>query len=337
MTTSKHETVKSTCNLCQIGCGVLVHVNNGRVVAVEGDPSNPLSKGTLCPIGLASLEYLYHPDRLMHPLKRVGERGEGKWQQISWDEALDIVAGKMARARDEYGPESVGFMVGASKTGASYPKRFATAFGTPNVTWAGYICFSPRLTASRLTYGYYAIPDYENPPACLMVWGVNPAVSLHHVHQRAVQAAEAGTRLIVVDPRKIDLVGESALWLRVRPGTDLALALGMINVIVNEDLYDKEFVEKWTEGFDQLKAHIQDYPPEKVAEITWVPADKIREAARMYARTKPAAIQWGHGLDEGVNSFQNCRAIAISEDNYGQPRRSRRRSRMDRAAGPPRR
>jgi anaerobic selenocysteine-containing dehydrogenase len=303
--------VRTTCNLCQIGCGVLVSVENQTITAIEGDPENPLNKGELCSKGLASLEYLYHPDRLMHPLKRSGERGAGGWTRISWDEALTTVAERMTRAKDAYGAESVAFIVGASKTGASYPKRFATAFGTPNVSWMGHVCFSPRVIASRLTYGFYAVPDYEYPPACLVVWGCNMSETLHHVHRRAVQAVNKGTKLIVIDPREIDLATKADMWLRPRPGADLALALALINVIVNEDLYDKAFVDRWTVGFDRLKAHVQDYSPEQVEKITWVPAQMIRDMARMYAGNRPACIQWGNGIDHGVNSFQTARAIAI--------------------------
>jgi anaerobic selenocysteine-containing dehydrogenase len=311
MGTEHDRTVRSTCNLCQIGCGVLVHLQGLTVVKVEGDPDSPLNEGILCSKGLASLEYLYHPDRLQHPLKRTGARGGGQWQQISWDEALDTIAGKLAQARDHHGPESVAFVVGASKTGASYPKRFATAFGTPNVSWMGHVCFSPRMMASRLTYGFYSVPDYEYPPGCLVVWGSNMSETLHHVHRRAVAAIDRGTRLIVIDPREIDLVARADLWLRLRPGSDLALALGIINVIVNEALYDKAFVERWTIGFDQLRQHVQEYSPERVEAITWVPAEKIRAAASLYARSAPAGIQWGNGIDHGVNSFQTARAIAI--------------------------
>lgn len=305
------ETFKSTCNLCQIGCGVLITVENGKVTHLEGDPANPLSKGALCSKGLASIEMLYHPDRLQHPLKRVGRRGEGKWQQVSWDEALDTIANELAEAKRQYGAESVAFSVGAAKTGAAYPRRFASAFGTPNVSWMGHVCFAPRMTASRLTYGFYAVPDYEYLPKSLIVWGNNPAENLFHVHKRAIAAAKSGTKLIVIDPRETDLAARADLWLKVRPGSDLALALGMINVVINEELYDKEFVEKWTVGFEKLKAHIQDYPPERVAEITWIPAEKIREAARLYATNRPAGVQWGNGIDHGVNSLQTARAIAI--------------------------
>lgn len=303
--------VRTTCNFCQIGCGVLAHVENGRVVRVEGDPANPLSKGLLCTKGLATVEYVYHPDRLQHPLKRAGQRGEGKWQRISWDEALTTIAGKLAEAKEKHGAESVAFSVGAAKTGAAFPRRFATAFGTPNVSWQGHVCFAPRMTASRLTYGFYAVPDYENPPKCLIVWGVNLAANLFHVRIRAGQAVAKGSKLIVIDPRPIDLTARADLWLKVRPGSDLALALAMINIIINEGLYDKEFCEKWTVGFDKLKTHVQQYTPEWAADITWIPAETIRTAAITYATSKPAGIQWGNGIDHGVNSLQTARAIAI--------------------------
>ncbi len=311
MTVAQEKAVRSTCNLCQIGCGVIIHLRDKTVVSVEGDPQNPLNKGELCSKGQASLEYLYHPDRLMYPLERTSARGGGGWKRISWDEALDKIAAKMTQAKDDHGAESVAFIVGASKTGASYPKRFATAFGTPNVSWMGHVCFSPRVIASRLTYGYYAIPDYEYPPSCLVVWGNNMAETLHHVHRRALQAIDKGTKLVVIDPREIDLAGKATFWVRPRPGSDLALALGMINVIVNEGLFDRDFVEKWTVGFDQLKDHVQTYSPEKVEELTWVPAEQTRAIARLYASSKPACIQWGNGIDHGVNSFQTARAISI--------------------------
>ena len=310
--------VRSTCGICPIGCGVLVHVDNGRVIKVEGDPESPLNEGVLCPKGLASLEYLYHPNRLRHPLKRLGERGEGKWQQISWGEALDTVATELVKARGKYGTESVAFVNGAAKgLQESYLARLANVFGTPNVAWQGHVCFVPRTLASRITYGFYAVPDYDYPPACIVVWGKNMAETLHHAHHRVIKAIDKGTKLIVIDPRQIDLMAKSDLWLQPRPGSDLALALGMINVIINEELFDKAFVDKWTIGFDLLKNHVGDYPPERVEEITWVPAEKIRQVARFYAQTKSACIQWGNALDQGVNSFQTARAISILRATTG--------------------
>ena len=182
--------VRSTCGLCQIGCGVLIHVDKGRVIKVEGDPENPLNEGVLCSKGLASVEYLYHPDRLQYPLKRAGKRGEGKWQRISWDEALDTVAAELAKARDKYGVESVVILDGSFKGGfqGHYLRRFANVFGTPNIAGMAHLCFGPRTNASNITYGFYAIPDFDSIPDSITVWGKNLSETLHHVHRRVMRA-----------------------------------------------------------------------------------------------------------------------------------------------------
>jgi anaerobic selenocysteine-containing dehydrogenase len=307
------EIVRSTCGICQIGCGVLVHVDNGRVIKVEGDAKNPLNEGVLCPKGLASLEYLYHPDRLQHPLKRSGKRGEGNWAPINWDEALDTIADKLIHAREKYGPESVAFIQGSFKGGSQgqHLTRFANLFGSPNVAHQGYVCFAPRMLASVITYGSYAIPDFEYPPSTIVVWGKNLSETLHHVYRRMMKAVERGAKLMIVNPSRIKGVEKAALWLKPRPSSDLALALGMLHVIVNEGLYDSDFVQHWTVGFNELKAHVQEYAPEKVADITWVPAETIRQAARFYATNKPSCLHWGNAIDYGVNSFQNARALCI--------------------------
>lgn len=310
---SSEKVVRSTCGLCQIGCGVLVHVDKGRVIKVEGDPESPLNEGVLCSKGLASVEHLYHPDRLQHPLKRMGKRGEGKWLRISWDEALDTVAAEFARARDKYGVESVVFLDGSFKGGfqGHYLRRFANVFGSPNIAGMAHLCFAPRTNASNITYGFYAIPDFDATPAGIIVWGKNLAETLHHVHRRVMRAVERGAKLMVVNPAKTEGVEKADLWLKPRPGSDLALALGMMNVIIDEGLYDKAFVEQWTVGFDELRAHVEGYTPEKVADITWVPGEVIRQAARFYGASKPACIQWGNAIDQGVNSFQTARALCV--------------------------
>ena len=307
------EIVRTTCGICQIGCGVLAHVDGGRVVKVEGDPDNPLNKGILCPKGLASLEYLYHRDRLQHPLKRLGERGGGKWAPISWDEALDTVAGELAKAKEKYGAESVAFIQGSFKGGTqgAHLLRFANLFGTPNCTYQGHVCFAPRLRASITTYGSYAIPDFEYPPSAIVVWGKNLAENLHHVYRRMMSAVELGAKLMFVTSGYVEGVGKAELWLKPRPGSDLALALGMLNVIIEERLYDSDFVQNWTVGFNELEAHVKDYAPEKAADISWVPAEMIRQAARFYATNKPACLHWGNAIDYGVNSFQTARALCI--------------------------
>ncbi|MFC1593009.1 molybdopterin-dependent oxidoreductase [Candidatus Omnitrophota bacterium] len=309
---SSNQVIRSVCGFCLVGCGILVHVEDGKPVKIKGDPDCPLNKGEICGKCRASLEYLYHPDRLKHPLKRVGERGQGKWEQISWDEALNIIAAELIRAKQDYGAKSVAMVMGSAKgLQDALLKRFTVAFGTPNLFTSGHVCALPRILSSQITYGFSPYPDYEYPPACIITWGYNMAETRTGEYRQTVQALDRGTKLIVIDPRKIKLAERADLWLQVRPGSDLALALGMINVIVNEGLFDKYFVDNWTVGFDELKTRVEDYPPEKVAEITWVPAAKIREAARFYATNKPACIQMGNALEQNINSFQAGRAISI--------------------------
>lgn len=309
---STEQILRSTCGICEGGCGVLVHLVNGKPVKIEGDPDNPVSLGALCAKGKASLEYLYHPDRLKHPLRRAGKRGEGNWEQITWDEALNTTAEELTKAKDNYGAESVVFMRGGTRgISSDYLTRFANAFGTPNISSMASVCFVAHTRASITTCGFYPYPDYDYPPGCILVWGSNTHQTSIGRHQHIIRALDKGSRLIVIDPVNIQLTQRADLWLRVRPGSDLALALGMINVIVKERLFDKVFVDKWTVGFDELKAHVHDYPPEKVEDITWIDADKIKEAARLYATNKPACIQWGNGLEHNVNSFQTARALAI--------------------------
>ena len=287
-------------------------MKDGKVVKVEGDPDHPLNKGKLCPKGEASLEVLYHPDRLTSPLRRRGERGEGKWEEISWDDALDLLADRLVKVKEAFGAPSVAFIHGAAKgLQESYLARFANHFGSPNVAWQGHVCFVPRVVASRLTYGFYAIPDYDFPPKCVVVWGKNLPETLHHAYERLSKALKRGTRLVVIDSRRTELAEKADIWLQPRPGSDLLLALGMIHYLITEGLYDREFVEKWTLGFDQLKDHVAAYPLEKVAELTWVPAEKIREAATLYAHSKPAALQWGNLIDHGLNSFSLARGLCI--------------------------
>jgi anaerobic selenocysteine-containing dehydrogenase len=305
----------------------LLRVAGDKVVGIEGDPENPVNKGQLCIKGLASLEYLYSPDRLKHPLKRVGARGEGKWQQVSWDEALDITAKAFMETKENHGVESVLIAKGMAKGAEDdLTMRFANAFGTPNVGTPAFICYVPVIAASMFTYGLKPglspLIDYEGSPACIMVWACNPQETDPPEYWDINRALNKGAKLIVVDPKRIELARRADIWVQPRPGSDLALVLSMINVIINEDLYDKEFVEKWTVGFDELKVHVQDYPPEKVSEITWVDAETIRKAARLFATTKPACFRWGNGFEHNLNSFQSGRAIWIMvaiTGNFGIP------------------
>jgi anaerobic selenocysteine-containing dehydrogenase len=309
--------VKSTCSMCNRLCGVLVHVRDGKVIKVEGDPESPVNMGHLCIKGYAAVENLYHPARLKYPLKRAGARGEGKWQRISWDEALETVATAMNSAKERYGAESVVFVQGAPKGFGPYFERLRNLFGTPNMTTSAHVCSVPRRTAAFVTYGQSAgtgpdqAADLDYPPASVMLWAVNTAISDLPGYIRLEEAIAQGTKLIVIDPRKTNFASRADLWLQPRPGTDLALALAMINFILNEGLYDNSFVSKWTLGFDKLRQHVQGNTPTWAEKITWVPAKNIEAAARMYATTRPACIRDGNGFEGNINSVQTARAIAI--------------------------
>jgi len=302
--------IKSTCGFCYAGCGVLIHVENGKPIKIEGDPESPANKGILCEKAMTSLEYLYHPERLKYPLRGAGNRGEGKWQRISWNEALDIISERLKSVKKESGAESVVFIHGAAKgLQETYLRRFANVFGTPNVASVGHVCFLPRKFGSVMTFGYNPNADYDYPPKCIMVWGSHkPKIAEYN---KTLKAKDKGVELVVIDPRKTELARMADKWVQLRPGTDLALALGMINVIINEELYDKSFLEEWTMGFDELRGHLKDYPLERVEEITWVNKDLIEEISWMYATTGPACIQMGNAFEHTINSFQTVRAISI--------------------------
>lgn len=308
--------LKSVCRMCHGGCGVLVHVRDGEVVKLQGDPDSPLSQGRMCPKGRAGIEQLYHPDRLTYPMKRAGERGGGRWERISWDAALDTIAGKIEELRAAYGIESVAVGTGTGRHHFAHVIRFANALGTPNWCEPGTAqCFIPRIVTGVMTYGDLPVCDYYGDvnPACVLAWGHNPVVSGPdgEIQFRVRDCLARGAKLIVVDPRRTAMAERADLWLQIRPGTDAALALGMLHVIVEEGLEDRAFVERWTVGFDRLAARLREYPPERVADITWVPADAIREAARLFARTKPAALEWGVALEQTPNCLQTVRAVGL--------------------------
>ena len=309
-------TFKTFCaRLCGGSCGILVDVVDGKIAGVRGDPDCSFNDGHICPKGRALPELLNHPERLTSPLKRVGEKGSGRWQEISVDEALDTIAGKLQGHIDRSGPESVLLYEGALKgMERHFIRRLARVLGTPNTVSTDDGCHAPRTMAAKYTCGLRAYPDYDHPPKSLMIWGRNSLQNCSDGPPARFRAAfDQGTRFIVIDPRKISLASRAEVWLKPRPGSDGLLALGMLNVIIDEKLYDKDFVDRWTVGFDRLREFVGGYPPSEVAERTWVPEAQIRQAARLYATSKPAAIQWGNALDQTSNAFQACRAIVMLE------------------------
>jgi thiosulfate reductase/polysulfide reductase chain A len=223
---------------------------------------------------------VYHKDRLTHPLKRIGPKGSGKWEKISWDDALDYTAERLKKIRDIYKPKEVAFVRGGSKgLSDGYLVRFANIFGSPNVASATSVCYTPSFMASMVTYGFYAYPDYDYPPACILLWGSNPETTHPSVYQKIRQAIKNGLKIIVIDPAKNRLTGKAEVWLRPKPGTDLALALGMLKVILDEDLLDHRFVHDWTIGLDKLKRQLDGLSLGRIAEITWINQKFIQKAA----------------------------------------------------------
>jgi len=317
--------VKAICRNCHGGCGTIVRLDGERVVEVVGDPDHPINRGKLCvKAGRASIEQLHHPDRLDHPLIRTGERGEGRWRRATWDEALALVAEKMHALARSHGPESVAFARGVGMNNTHIINRLANVFGTPNVASISYFCYAVRVSVCQVTatgkYGgktwdTVAVPDVYSRPKCIVEWGSQKRISNDHGligFAPLTDALAAQPVHILVDPRHPSSAGPVDLWLPLRPGTDAAMALGWINLIIEEELYDKAFVERWCHGFEALRARAKEYPLAKVADITWCDPEAIARAARLYATTKPGAIVWGNGTDHiGTNVYQSIRALLV--------------------------
>lgn len=307
------EVKKAVCYWCHCHCKVDVHIKDGKLVRVQGATGDPRSEGlqrvvNACPRARAVSEYYYHPDRLSFPLKRKGERGEGKWEQISWDQALDEVAGKLAELKKEYGAETLACSSGTYRTADEYRSRFLNLFGTPNNIGQGNICYGPGLMGVAVLGWWNDFGGFGRSTRCLVIWGSNPKEAYRNVWFTTQDHLKRGGKLIVIDPRRTPDAEKADIWLQIRPGTDAALALGMINVIIQEGLYDTQFVKKWCHGFDELAERAGAYPLDKVEEITWVPKKKIKDAAVMYSTTKPAFIFHSMGLEQLPNGIETYHA-----------------------------
>ena len=302
---------KSICTICdpQTQCGLDLHVKDGKIVKVEGSKEHPYSVGTLCSKGAATRQYIYSEDRLKTPLKRTGPRGSGKFEPISWDEALDTIAVKFNEIKLQNGPESVIFFSGYTKYFRPYLKRLAHSFGSPNYLTESSTCHRATAMAQKLTFGQPGGPDLKNT-RCLLVWSANPFYTNPGNARAILKGRERGMKLIVVDPRVTPTTALADIHLPVRPGTDGALALSMANVIIHEKLYDRDFVGNHSYGFEDYSEYVQHFTPEKGEELTGVPADKITQAARMYASIKPAAIMPSASpVVHHTNGVQNYRAV----------------------------
>jgi anaerobic selenocysteine-containing dehydrogenase len=300
---------------CPDTCAWIVTTENGKAVALEGDPEHPYTRGTLCEKMDGFLtDVVYNPERMLHPLKRVGAKGEGRFERVSWDEALDDVAARLRRVIDENGAEAIlpysfaGTM--GMVQGWSVDHRFFSRLGASRL--ARTICGSTTAAGLGATMGTSAglLPEDLLASRFIVMWGGNPIVSNPHGWILVEEARAAGAQLVVVDPLRSPTAAQADWHVRPRPGTDTALALGLMHVIVGENLHDDDYVESHTVGFGPLKERLAEYPPSRVAQITGVEATEISRLARAYATTRPAAIQVHIGLEKHQHGGMIYRSVA---------------------------
>jgi anaerobic selenocysteine-containing dehydrogenase len=304
------------CTLCYHSCGTRVTVEDGKAVKIRGLESHPLNKGRLCPKGAHALDVIYSPHRLKKPLKRSNDG----FEEITWDQALDEIAEKLARLKKDFGPQVFGFFCGSigveNLEMATLVHLLRSGFGSPNFFSVESICYRMRIRARQMTFGRY--PTEEPESNLYILWGHNPDQSDFPLKFFMNKNLKKGAKLVVIDPKRIPMADHADMYLRIRPGTDGALALAMMNVIIEEDLYDHDFVSKHTFGFDKLVAHIKQYTPQWAEEITWVPANDICKLARSFAQTKGASIFQGTCTqDQTANGTQNSRAFALLQTITG--------------------
>ena len=294
------------------GCALKVKVEGGRIVQIKGDPEGFLNQGYICAKALAAADRLQHPSRLKYPLMRTGNRGSGKWKRITWHEALDEIAHRLDAARKRHGAKSVAFGQGMPKGMEHFTlMRLANLFRSPNVVTTQDVCHSPREVTGIHTCGFYPVADLHHQSDLVILWGSNITDTNEEgeICKLLIRQIRQGTKLIVIDPRKTALAEKAEHWLQIMPGTDHALALAFLNVILAEKLYDDKFVAEWTAGFEDLKNHVRPYTPERMSEITQIPAEKILNAARAYASAPAALIQWGNPLEHTAHNFHTLRAL----------------------------
>lgn len=310
------EEIKAACRNCHGGCSAILTVEDGKVTKIRPDPDGPLNRGRMCVKGIRGVEILYHPDRLQYPMRRIAERGAGQWERISWDTAYEIMAGKLEEIVERHGAETIAIGQGTGRHHFHHVPRFANTLGTPNWFEPGFAqCFFPRVQVGMMTFGASPIADYygETMPSCILVWGHNHDITSAGSECQFLinDALKAGARMIVVDPRRTRLASKAEHWLQIRPGTDAALALGILHIIIGEERYDKDFVENWTYGFEALRERVAEYTPQRVSEITWIPEAEILAAARMLAQTKPTTLEWGVAIENTPNTTQTVRAVSL--------------------------
>jgi anaerobic selenocysteine-containing dehydrogenase len=310
------EFVPTVCGMCGPGgpgggCGVYAFRKDGRFLRVAGMDESPNNRGALCAKAHAAPQWVYSGERLTHPLRRIGKKGEGRFEKIGWDQAVALIAERLLGQKERYGPESLAILSPAKRSYSDYLQRLAVVHGTPNYGHSG-ICVLQRAFAFMYTFADWPKPDYDNSDM-IIYWGRQPIYSgpVSPVARSFMAARERGARLIAIKPSVEPDVGLADTWVPVRPGTDAALALAMLHVVVREDLVDRAFVDSWCYGFDELQAHVGQYSPAWAETVTGVPAAQIRQVARDYAACPRAVIDVGNGLEHSPSAGDAVRAVAM--------------------------
>ncbi len=298
-------------------------VKDGKVVDVEGDPEHPITQGRLCVRCLTLPEYMYSEKRILHPMKRAREdRGKDTWEEITWDEALDMIEEEVGRIKEHWGAESIVAFQGTGREATLYKSPLCyAALGSPNACFpmSGDSCYGPRCSVAdfilgagypELDYAAFFPDRFDDPrwecPKYVVLWGKDPLFSNPDgfFGHTLIDIMKLGAKFIVIDPRVTWMAAHAEYHLQLRPGTDAALGLGMINYVIEHDLYDHEFVENWCYGFEELAQRASEYPLDTVEEITWVPADAIAQAAHALATNHPSSFMWGLAIDTNSNGVQ---------------------------------
>ena len=305
-------TRKTLCASCDIACSVVTEVQKGRVTRVRSS-DNPLFKDNICIKGITAPKNFANPDRVLYPQRRVGERGSGKFERVSWDEALADIGARLRKIIDEHGPEAWAVSTSQWNTGTDHGlgRRIMNHVGSPNWISGVALCAGNTAAVNRLTYGWYPWPDYDNTN-CVVLFGHNPGKNSWVPVYNQIQRVKArGGKLIVLDPRKSECAEMADLWLPLKVGSDAAMMLGWLKVIFDEGLYDHAFVERWTIGFEDLRKRVDEFPLSRVAELTGCSPEMIAKAARMYATMGPSVIPWTPITDQQRNSTSGIRLQSI--------------------------
>ena len=319
----KAQEIYSICDNCVNKCGIKAYVSDGKVVKLDPNPYFPKSRSMLCAKGNAGVKVVYDPDRLKHPMIRTGERGSGQWRKATWDEALDYTAKRLNEIKQKYGPQGVLF-----SSSEGFQERFflsfARAFGSPNTVRHASQCLTSGNMGFFITYGTVPEYDIENSQYVILS-GANRFESF--ITPDSIDMMEVMRRrkakLIYLDPRYTVTASKADEWLPIKPGTDLAFYLALIHVLIKEELYNKTFVETYTQGFEELAVHIENYTPEWAGAETEIPADRIRSIAREFAYYAPRAVIYrGRRSSWYINDTEMRQAMAIANaliGNWDQP------------------